>query len=421
MSVAADIIPIELGLTAGNGLTLWAPSWREDGEDWEAFLGHEEDLYIFPTAAHLAAFIRTSTEHDLLDHPEWEAAADLLVDELSPDDDHRFDIVGVPELVSEPADIWTLAELTDTVAILRSLAEVCGLDAVDDVLDSADGFALLPMGQQAFVGRNGEKLWNEIGAVVAARWDEVLDALDGIVSTPEVDPASLEVAVEEAAAISAVEKRAEPEPGVPVDVEAELDDVQVDESRDEDLEFWDETGVDCLEITVNGRTGYTLRCYLGDDPVFLSRGGRIQIYSSAEDLENYLMETDPKHALASLAVWTDIRKAVTDGDAAVLAGPENTYVLDGLDRSLLEGPEAVDRKQLELGVELLADAALERGDAETIDALGTASPLGNLIGAAVRPDPARQAPAPPYDDEVAAWSVLVDRFSATLDWDGDRG
>ncbi|MGS0686184.1 primosomal protein [Nakamurella sp. GG22] len=419
--MAADIIPIELGLTAGNGLTLWAPSWREDGEDWEAFLGHEEDLYIFPTAAHLAAFIRTSTEHDLLDHPEWEAAADLLVDELSPDDDHRFDIVGVPELVSEPADIWTLAELTDTVAILRSLAEVCGLDAVDDVLDSADGFALLPMGQQAFVGRNGEKLWNEIGAVVAARWDEVLDALDGIVSTPEVDPASLEVAVEEAAAISAVEKRPEPEPGVPVDVEAELDDVQVDESRDEDLEFWDETGVDCLEITVNDRTGYTLRCYLGDDPVFLSRGGRIQIYSSADDLENYLMEIDPKHALASLAVWPDIRKAVTDGDAAVLAGPENTYVLDGLDRGLLEGPAAVDRKQLELGVELLADAALERGDAETIDALGTASPLGNLIGAAVRPDPARQAPAPPYDDEVAAWSVLVDRFSATLDWDGDRG
>jgi hypothetical protein len=421
MSVAADIIPIELGLTAGNGLTLWAPSWREDGEDWEAFLGHEEDLYIFPTAAHLAAFIRTSTEHDLLDHPEWEAAADLLVDELSPDDDHRFDIVGVPELVSEPADIWTLAELTDTVAILRSLAEVCGLDAVDDVLDSADGFALLPMGQQAFVGRNGEKLWNEIGAVVAARWDEVLDALDGIVTTPEVDAAALEVAVEEAAAISAVEKRPEPEPGMPVDVEAELDDVQVDESRDEDLEFWDETGVDCLEITVNGRTGYTLRCYLGDDPVFLSRGGRIHIYSSAEDLENYLMETDPKHALASLAVWTDIRKAVTDGDAAVLAGPENTYVLDGLDRSLLEGPEAVDRKQLELGVELLADAALERGDSETIDALGTASPLGNLIGATVRPDPARQAPAPPYDDEVAAWTVLVDRFSATLDWDGDRG
>lgn len=414
--MAADIIPIELGLTAGNGLTLWAPTWREDGEDWEAFLGHDDDLFVFPSAEHLAAFIRTSTEHDLLDHPQWPAAVRLLVDELSPDDDHRFDIVGVPELAAEPADIWTLAEMTDTVAILRSLAQVCGLDAIDDVLDAADGFALLPMGQQAFTGRNGEKLWNEIGAVVAKRWDEVLDALDGIVTTPDADPAALAIAEAEAAAISAVEKPPQAVAGATPEPAPEPD-----EDRDEDLEFWDETGVDCLEITVGERTGYTLRCYLGDDPVFLSHQGRIQVYSSPENLENYLMEADPQHALASLAVWPDIGKAVTDGDAAVLAGPENTYLLDGLGRELMQGPAAVDRKQLELAVELLADAALERGDSESIDALGTASPLGNLIGATVRPDPQRQAPAPPYDDEVAAWSVLVDRFAATLDWDGDRG
>jgi hypothetical protein len=269
--VAADIIPIELGLTAGNGLTLWAPSWREDGEDWEAFLGHGDDLYVFPTPAHLAAFIRTSTEHDLLDHPEWEAASELLVDELVPDDDHRFDIVGVPELVSEPADIWTLAELTDTIAILRSLAEVCGLEAIDNVLNATDGFSLLSAGQLAFTGRNGEKLWNEIGSVVAERWDEVVDALDAIVTTPEVDPEALAMGQEEAAAISAAEKQPEAAPE------------ESDEDRDEDLEFWDETGVDCLEITIGGRTGYTLRCYLGEDPVFLSSGGRIQIYTSPEE------------------------------------------------------------------------------------------------------------------------------------------
>ena len=407
--MAADIIPIELGLTAGNGLTLWAPSWREDGEDWEAFLGHGDDLYVFPTPAHLAAFIRTSTEHDLLDHPEWESAAELLVDELSPDDDHRFDIVGVPELVSEPADIWTLAELTDTIAILRSLAEVCGLEAIDNVLNATDGFSLLSAGQLAFTGRNGEKLWNEIGSVVAERWDEVVDALDGIVTTPEVDTEALAMGEAEAAAISAAEKQ--PATAQPAD----------DEDRDEDLEFWDETGVDCLEVTIGGRTGYTLRCYLGEDPVFLSSGGRIQIYTSPEELENYLTEADPKHALATLEVWPDIRKAVADGEAAVLAGPENTYQVDDLDKGLLEGPEGVDRRQLELAVELLVDAALQRGDAETVEALGSSSPLGNLLGAAIKPDPERQAPAPPYDDEVAAWSVLVERFGGTLDWDGERG
>ena len=414
--VAADIIPIELGLTAGNGLTLWAPSWRENGEDWEAFLGHGDDLYVFPSTAHLAAFIRTSTEHDLLDHPEWETASELLVDELNPDDDHCFDIVGVPELVAEPADIWTLAALADTVAILRSLAEVCSLDAIDAVLDSADGFNLLSAGQQAFTGRNGERLWNEVGAVVADRWDEVVDALDAIVTTPEVDIEALEMGQAEAAAISAAEKRPDTAPEAAVE-EAEVE----DEDRDEDLEFWDETGVDCLEITVGGRTGYTLRCYLGDDPIFLSSGGRIQIYSAPEDLENYLTIADPDHSLAGLAVWPDIRKAVADGQAAVLAGPENTYVVDGLDKSLLAGPEAVDAKQLELAVELLVDAALQRGDTESTEALGTASPLGNLVGATIRPDPQRLAPAPPFDDEVAAWTVLVDRFTGTLDWDGERG
>jgi hypothetical protein len=407
--VAADIIPIQLGLTDGNVYTLWAPRWQEDGEEWEAFLGHGDDLYVFPSPAHLAAFIRTSTEHDLLDHPEWDAAAELLVDELRPDDDHIFDIVGVPDLVAEVPDIWTLAALTDTVAIVRSLAEVCGLDGVEEILDSADGFAALPLGQQAFIGRNGEKLWNEMGAVIAQRWDEVIDAIDGIVATPEVDADELAQTRAEAAAISAVEK-------APVAVDPE-----VQEERDEDLEFWDETGVDCLEVTVGGRTGYTLRCYLGDDPVFLAENHRIQVYTSPEVLEEYLMEDDVTHRLASLEVWDEIRRAVADGDAAVLAGPENTYRLDGLDKALQQGPEAVDGKQLELAVELLIDAALERGDTETVEAVGSSTPLGNLIRAATKPDPDRLPPSPPFDDEAAAWTVLVDRFAATLDWDGARG
>ncbi len=407
--MAADIIPVQLGLTDGNVYTLWAPRWLEDGEEWEAFLGHGDELYVFPSPAHLAAFIRTSAEHDLLDHPEWDTAAELLVDELRPDDDHTFDIVGVPDLVAEVPDIWTLAALTDTVSIVRSLAEVCGLDGVEEILDSADGFAVLPMGQQAFIGRNGEKLWNEMGAVIAERWDEVIDALDAIVAIPDVDTDALTQTRAEAAAISAVAKT------------ADVVEPEEDEERDEDLEFWDETGVDCLEITIGERTGFTLRCYLGDDPAFLSEHNRIQIFASAEDLENYLMEADVTHRLSTLEVWQEIRRAVADGDAAVLAGPENTYRLDGLANALREGPEAVDRRQLELAVELLIDAALERGDEETVEAVGSSTPLGNLIGAITRPDPDRLPPSPPFDDEAAAWSVLVDRFAATLDWDGSRG
>ena len=50
--MSQDIVSIELGLPQGDLVTLWAPRWREDGEEWEAFLGHEDDLYAFPDAAH---------------------------------------------------------------------------------------------------------------------------------------------------------------------------------------------------------------------------------------------------------------------------------------------------------------------------------------------------------------------------------
>ena len=415
--MAAEIIPIQLGLTAGNGLTLWAPRWREDGEEWEAFLGHGDDLYVFPTPAHLAAFIRGSDEHDLIDHPEWDSASEAMTDELVPDDDHRFDIIGVPELVAETPDIWTLAELADTVAILHSLAEVCDLPAIEDVLAAADGFALLSASEQAFTGRQGEKLWNGIGAVVSQRWDEVIEALDGVVTTPDVDPAVLEAAEAEAIAMNAVVVDDEDEEEVVV---PELEEGE----RDPELEFWDEIGIDCIEITVGGRSGWTLRCYLDDEPVFLSTANRISIFSTDEKLENYITDAGADHKLAALAVWPEIRGAIDGGDAVVVAGPENTYRLDGLGDDLLSGPTAVNRKQLELAVELLTDAAVARKDDETADALSSATPLSSLISAIVKPDPDRMAPAPPFDDEVAAWSILVDTFggkpelfAATLAWD----
>lgn len=408
--MAAEIIPIQLGLTAGNGLTLWAPRWREDGEEWEAFLGHGDDLYVFPTPAHLAAFIRGTDEHDLTDHPEWEAVSEAMTDELMPDDDHRFDIVGVPELVAETPDIWTLAELADTVAILHSLADVCDLPVIDDVLADADGFAVLSMGETAFAGRRGEKLWDGIGAVVSKRWDEVIEALDGLVKTPEVDASTLEAAEAEAVAVNAVVVQDPDEDEV-----AELEEGE----RDPELEFWDEIGIDCVEITVAGRSGWTMRCYLEDQPVFLSKANRIQIFSSDEKLENYLTDAGADHKLASLAVWPEIREAIDGGDAVVVAGPENTYELDGLGDNLMTGPGSVDRRQLELAVELLTDAAVARKDEETADALSSATPLSSLISAIVKPDADRMPPAPPFDDEVAAWNILVDRFASTLEWDGE--
>ncbi len=427
--MASDIIPIELSLTHGNGITLWAPRWIEDGEEWEAFLGHGDALYLLPDAAHLAAFIRSEHEHDLTDHPQWPAARRLIADELVPDEDHRFDIVGVPDLVAEPPDIWSLAELADSVAILRSLAEVCGLDVIDEVLASASGFALAAEGPTAFIGRAGGRLWDEVGSVVAARWDAVIEALDRIVVIPDVDPDAVAAAQAELDKIAAAqastetddyraehdvaehepERDSEHQAAIPVAVDAHAE-------RDPDLAFWDEVGIDCVRITTGGRTGFTLRCYLDDVPVFLSRAERIQVFSSAAKLEGYLADPTAENSLSHLDAWTTIREGVAGGEASVIAGPENTYRLDGLDEQLLQGPAATDPERLALAVELLHDAAIARDDDEVSEALSTASPLGNLVRAGTRPDPDRLPPSPPFDDEVAAWLALVEKFAATLAW-----
>ena len=71
--MAADIVPVRLGLTKGDLYTLWAPSWRDADDEWQAFLGKDDDLYGFESVADLVAFVRTNSDNDLTDHPAWVA------------------------------------------------------------------------------------------------------------------------------------------------------------------------------------------------------------------------------------------------------------------------------------------------------------------------------------------------------------
>ena len=41
--MAADLVPIRLSLSDGDRYTVWAPRWRDGGDEWEAFLGRDED------------------------------------------------------------------------------------------------------------------------------------------------------------------------------------------------------------------------------------------------------------------------------------------------------------------------------------------------------------------------------------------
>ena len=453
--MAQDIVPITLALTGGDLVTLWAPRWREDGEEWEAFLGDDDHVFAFDDAADLAAWIRTSDAdglaHDLADHPAWGVVGGLSVDELTPEEIQRYDVVGVPELVADEPDTFSVDDLAEIAAMTRSLADVCDLAVVTEVLDSTPAFAALGQGVAVFGGRDGEALWAELADVVAERWDEVVDALDGLVTVPEVDvelaaklratatpPAAGDLPDDEASSGSAEDAEnhpADPEAvatdpqdsavdGPLADAPAELRSDTAGESLRSDLVdadeepepgFWEEVGIDPISILSAEGEVLTLRCFLDDQPVFLGRGGHVEVFSGERALRTWIAgEGAEGHDLAEVSTWADVMTAAVGGDLEIEVAPENRYVFVGIGEDLLEGPQAVDPAQLELAVELLLDAGDWAGDETVRESLATSESLGWLVSFVLRPDPNRLTPSPPFQREATRWRELEDRFLGRL-------
>ncbi len=399
--MASDIVPIQLSLTEGDLVTLWAPRWREDGEEWEAFLGDDDSLFAFPEVTQLAAFVRTVTEHDLTDHPAWSVVPDLTVAELTPEETQRYDIVGVPELAAEDPDTWSVGELAEITEMVRSIADVCELDGVTDVLDAAPAFALLRQGTLPFVGREGARLWTQMLETIAERWDDVIDALDDLVDTPDVDPAALAAAEKE---VIVVDDADTPQG-------ATADDEDADE-EDEPATFWEEVGIDPIRITTRDAEYLTLRCYLDDAPVFLGSDGRIDVFRNERALARWIGEDGADgHDLVAASTWPEIVERAGVGELEVVVDEVNAYTLTGLADDLAEGPLAVDPSQLDLARELLLDVGEWAGDSEPKEALAESQALGWLISFVTKPDPTRLAPSPPFNREAVRFGELVDEMT----------
>jgi hypothetical protein len=405
--VASDIVPIQLSLTDGDLVTLWAPRWREDGEEWEAFLGDDDALFAFPSVPQLAAFVRTATEHDLSDHPAWSVVPDLTVSELTPDETQRYDVVGVPELAAGEVDTWTVSELAEITDMVRSIADVCELDAVIEVLDSAPGFALLRQGTLPFTGREGQRLWSQLLDTIAERWDEVIDAIDDMVEAPDVDPAAL----------AAAEKELELAEAEDVDdgSDAEIDTADADDDEPEPegpRGFWEEVGIDPIRIASRDGEFVTLRCYLDDQPVFLGSDGRIDVFGTERALARWLAEDGADgHDLAQVSTWSEIAEKAAVGELDVVVDELNNYNLLGLDTDIAAGTLDVDPTQLELAAELLLDVGAWADDDEPREALAESQPLGWLVSFVTRPDPTRLAPGPPFDAEAGRLHDLIDHLT----------
>ncbi|MGO8964978.1 protein export chaperone SatS [Mycobacterium sp.] len=415
--MAADLVPIRLSLTDGDRFTVWAPRWRDAGDEWEAFLGKDEDLYTFETPADLVAFVRTSKDNDLVDHPAWKELTEANAHKLEPAVDKHFDLVAVEEVVSDKPTEESVALLANALAIVSSIGSVCELPAVMKFFNGNPTLGTLSGGIDHFTGKAGLKRWNAIAAVVARSWDDVLGAVDEIVSIPDVDTAASDAAAAELAEpFEKEDPETTDEPEAADDEQSEAAAEAVDEevrknrgAGDDvvlggDEDFWLKVGIDPIRMVTGAGTFYTLRCYFDDRPIFLGRNGRISVFSSERALARYLAD-EHDHDLSDLSTYDDIRTAATGGSLRVDVTDDNVYVLTGLADDLANGPDAVDRDQLDLAVELLRDVGDYAEDNTADQALSLQRPLGKLTAYVLDSDSVSR-PAPPYADAVRAWEEL---------------
>jgi hypothetical protein len=436
--MVADLTPIRLSLSTGDRYTVWAPRWRDGGDEWEAFLGKDEDLYAFDTVADLVAFVRSDSDNDLADHPAWTDLTSAHAHDFEPAEDERFDLVVVEELVSEKPTEESVTALAAALGIVSSIGSVCELPAVSKFFNGNPNLGTVAGGIDHFTGKAGQKRWNSIAEVIGRSWDGVLKAIEEIISTPEVDAELSEKAADELAeepeepevpdTEAADESDLEDEESVAEsadedsdehgaedeDEEEDEDDERADEEEDRaagdtvvlgsDEDFWAEVGIDPIRIMTSSGTFHTLRCYLDDRPIFLGRNGRISVFGSERSLARYLAD-EHDHDLADLSTYDDIRTAATDGSLRVEVTDDNIYVLSGLADDFADGPDAVDREQLDLAVELLRDIG-DYSEESTIEkTLETSRPLGKLVAYVLEPGSVGK-PAPPYAAAVREWERL---------------
>ncbi|BBX74656.1 hypothetical protein MSHI_25620 [Mycobacterium shinjukuense] len=413
--MAADLVPIRLSLSEGDRYTLWAPRWRDAGDEWEAFLGKGDELYAFQSVADLVAFVRSGTDNDLVDHPAWPDLTEAHAHAFDPAEDRRFDLVVVEELLADKPTEKSVAALAATLAIVSSIGEVCERAAISKFFNGNPTLGTVSGGIDYFTGKAGRKRWNSIAEIIARGWDDVLAAIDEVVTTPDVDADLAARAADELAEEPAAELQPE---GGDATGEESVDEAAADDAEEDDesraagdtvvlggdKDFWSQVGIDPIQIMTGAGTFYTLRCYLDDRPIFLGRNGRISVFSSERALARYLAD-EHDHDLSDLSTYDDIRAAATDGSLKVEITDDNVYVLSGLADDLAEGPDAVDREQLDLAVELLRDIG-DYSQESTVDkALDSGKPLGKLVAHVLEPGSVGK-PAAPYAAAVREWEKL---------------
>ena len=436
-----SIVPIALTLDDRTGYTLWAPPWEEDGEEWQAFLGTTDGdvakVHLFPSTARLAQFCRSSTDHDLADHPVWPVVAGLDAGDLTPDEDHRYDLDGVYDIVAESPDRWAVEELAATVDIVSRLAECLDTSDEDDDDEQFEAVAELAakpeigslgLGVEAFAGRSGEDAWIGVGSVLDDLWEDVVEELNehfdwtgaGSATVEDYPPASEveDVDPEDVETSSGDDLApADDEPGAAVaaPVRTIARGGRISASPAEVAKagaFWEAVGILPVEVVVPEGAGVTLRCYVEDVARFLGRDGEVFLFDSPAELARFCRGNED-HDLMEIASWPE----VADTDVPPLPADQDRYDLTELTEVLSEVVDGaaglVGHQAFAQPVEGVRDLAEYAALGRVDELLAPSSALGRAVARA------EDDPAAPLRQEDAGelrrqWDEVVTQISGAL-------
>jgi hypothetical protein len=336
----------------------------------------------------------------------WPVVQGLGAADLTPDDDHRFDLDGVYDIAAESPDRWAVEELAATIDIVSRLAECLDTteDTEDDDLDEPEGqfeavaelaskpeIGSLGLGVDAFVGRAGEDAWLGVGSVLDDLWEDVVEelsehmdwtgagsaGLDDYPAASEVEELGAEDLPGDVVLVDDDEPPAEPAAGVRTIAPGGRINATPAEVA-EAGKFWESVGILPVEIVVPEGAGVTLRCYVEDVARFLGRDGEVFLFDSPEALARYCRGTED-HDLTEIASWPE----VADTDVRPLPADQDRYDLTELSEVLAEVADGaaglVDHRAFTQPVEGARDLAEYGGLRRVEQLLAPDSPLGQAI------------------------------------------
>lgn len=392
----AAVVPIALRISGKVGYTIWAPPWMEDGEEWQAFLGASGRVWLFESLEDLAMMLASGAENDLTEHPGWAMLQTLPAEQLHPDGDYRFDLDAVPALTEAEVAPDLVDEVGEAVELVERIAECCDHQVLLRLMEQP-GFAdLLGTGDDSGEGEDdsfdvgeeegaaagdGDDAWGEIGRAIRTAWPMLLGRLDECLEWRT------------AADVPATTPGAERMPVTP-------------------QRFWDEVGILPVKLRLPERTGYTLRCYVDDEPRFLGRDLAVDVFDDPAALAAFC-QGDDEHDLTQLETWRLVH------EAPLLELPEELF--DTLDLAAVATQLATDAAKVD--AELLATAAEAAQDLANycrleaaLVALAPDQPLGAALAAA-----ADGADAPAGSDPATVtrqWRELLTEVAGCLRWHG---